>query len=411
MNFLFLLSLSFRSLFRNKLRSGLTMLGVIIGVGSVVAMVAIGEGAKSSLQKSLSNSMGLDYFYVRPGAHSSKGASMGSGTINTLTIDDGIAMVEECSLVSAYSPVFYSNAQVIYEDKNWSPETMAGVGANYSSIKKLRISEGDWFTEQDERRGAKVCVIGMTIKNELFPFSSPIGKMIRIGNVPMLVIGLLQVRGTSLWGSDQDSSVFLPWTTMFQRLSKKKKKRNTVERLIMSTPSIEHMDEAIQQVTKLLRYRHKIKKGDANDFRAYDLSKYIESYGEQAKTMSKLIAIIASISLLIGGIGIMNIMLVSVTERTREIGLRMAVGAKSNHILFQFLMESATLSSMGGLIGIGLGEVARYFIIHVVGWPAEMSVDAMLLAFGVSLLIGVAFGFYPSWKASRLDPIECLKYE
>jgi putative ABC transport system permease protein len=410
MNFIFLLMLALRSIVRNKLRSGLTMLGVIIGVGSVVAMVAIGNGAKDSIQQSISK-MGTDLFYVRPGAVSSGGVSWGAGSIKTLTTDDAEALAEECNLISYTSPVIRHRVQVVYGDKNWSPDSMQGVGADYYKIKKWDVSEGGWFSEQEVRSGAKVCLFGTTIAKELFPHTSPVGKIVRVANVPMEVIGVLTSKGTNLWGSDDDSQVIMPWTTMRQRISTSGKSRKKINRVLVGATSTALLPQAMEQAKELLRYRHKIKDGAADDFRVYELSSWTDSYKDTSENMSTLIMAIASISLLVGGIGIMNIMLVSVTERTREIGVRMAVGAKSKHILMQFLAEAITLSTIGGLLGLVLALVAAPLITYFVNWPTLFSVDSMIIAFAFSLGIGIIFGFYPSWKASRMDPIDCLRYE
>ncbi|MFQ5433076.1 MAG: ABC transporter permease [Nitrospinota bacterium] len=404
--FLFLIAL--RALGRNKLRSVLTMMGVVIGVASVVTMVSIGQGATASVEASIS-SMGNNLLYVRSGAVSSGGVHWGAGSVKTLTSQDGEAIAKEASTVLAVTPIVRHRAQVVAEDRNWIPGSMEGVGVDYPEVMNWQVAEGRWFTGQEIRSSAKVALLGKTVVKELFGTRSPIGETVRMGKVPIKVIGIMAHRGANAWGRDQDDTVVLPWTTIKTRLSGTGFKN--VDRLAVSVISVEAIERAKSEIAAILRDRHRLAAGAADDFQIRDLSLYKDVFTETTRTMTALLSAIASISLLVGGIGIMNIMLVSVSERTREIGIRMAVGAQGRDIMRQFLVESVVLALIGGLIGIGLGIGVSKAVSMLARWPTLLSLEAMAIAMAFCTIIGVSFGYYPAWRASRLDPIESLRYE
>lgn len=404
----FLLRVAFRALGRNKLRSALTMLGVIIGVGSVVAMVAIGQGATASVQSSIAR-MGNNLLYIMPGSSSSGAVHWGAGSVMTLTADDADAIAKECPSVKATSPIIRHRASLIYEEKNWMPNSLEGVGDDYPLVMNWLESDGRWFTKQEVLSAAKVCLIGKTVARELFEDGSPVGTTVRIKGIPIQIIGVLDERGSNAWGRDQDDCVMLPWTTVKRFFSKSG--FQNVDRISVSTVSTEAIQRAQSEITTLLKERHKIKPGQLEDFSLRDLSQIADTFSETSRVMTTLLGVIASISLLVGGIGIMNIMLVSVSERTREIGIRMAVGARGKDILRQFLVESVVLALFGGLVGILIGVGSSKAISAFAKWPTLISVESIVVALGFSMIIGIAFGYYPAWRASRLDPIECLRYE
>ncbi len=404
----FLFRAAFRALGRNKLRSALTMLGVVIGVASVVAMVAIGQGATASVKSSVSR-MGNNILYITPGSSVTEGVRGGSGTAVTLLPDDGEAIAKECEYVTATSPVYRGRSSVLFEDRNWLPESIEGVSDEYAHVMEWYEKEGRWFNEQEVRAGAKVCMIGETVARELFGDGSPVDQTIRIAGTPVQVVGLLERRGSNAFGRDQDDTVIVPWTT-YRRYLGPRWLRN-VDRLVVSVLSASVIPQAQQSITRLLRERHKLRHDQLDDFTIRDLSQIADVFSETSRVMTTLLAAIASISLLVGGIGIMNIMLVSVSERTREIGIRMAVGARGKDILRQFLVESIVLALFGGIIGILLGVGASKAVSQFARWPTLISPESMVVAIAFSTLVGIIFGYYPAWRASRLDPIECLRYE
>ena len=404
----FLVRLAWRALVRNKLRSFLALLGIMIGVASVVAMVAIGQGASASIRSAVA-SMGTNLLQVRPGSASSSGTSWGAGSAQTLMPADADAIRAECPSVRSVSPIIRHRAQIVYEDKNWVPDSIEGVGEEFPAVTGWDAVDGRWFDAQEVRSAAKVCLVGKTLARELFGEEPAVGRTIRVGNVPFEVIGLLKRRGANTWGRDQDDTLILPWTTAQKRLTAKWMR--SVDHVSVSAVSPEAVQRAKEEIERVLRDRHRIRSDQASDFNIRDMSESMESLRETSRVMSTLLAAIASISLLVGGIGIMNIMLVSVTERTREIGIRMAVGARSGDILRQFLVESMVLSLAGGAMGLAIGATASRLVSQFAQWPTELSPASMVVAILFSAGIGIGFGFYPAWKASRLDPIDCLRYE
>jgi putative ABC transport system permease protein len=409
MNVLASLHLAFRSLARNKVRTFLTMLGIVIGIASVIAMVAIGQGASRMIESQI-NSMGKNLMMVLPGAVSSGGMSFGSGSVTTLTPDDGVAIQKEVPSVKAVTPVVRTRGvQLIYGNMNWAPSNFYGASPAFLEVREWNLEEGAFFTDQDVFSAAKTCVLGQTVADSLFQGESPIDKVIRIKNMPFKVVGILTKKGTSAMGSDQDDLVIAPWTTV--KMVLQGSAFHNIDQLLVSATTTAELPDAVRDITLLLRQRHRIRDGEEVDFRILLMSEMMSATQESSRVMTVLLSLIASISLLVGGIGIMNIMLVSVVERTREIGLRMAVGARRIDILLQFLMESVTLSSVAGAIGVLLGPVAAVIISTTQRWPTLISPVSIGISFVFSFAVGVFFGFYPAMRASRLDPIEALRYE
>ena len=403
-----LLSLPVRCLLRNKVRTFLTMLGIIIGIASVIAMIAIGQGA-SRLVEDRVRSLGSNMIMVMPSAQSSGGVSAGGGTQITLTPDDARAIQQEVPGVRAVSPVVQARGQLIYGGLNWAPRSIRGEGEDYLEVKDWNLLEGTFFSEEDVRTARKVCVIGMTVQENLFPEESPVGKTIRIQNMPVQVLGVLDRKGTSAGGEDQDDVVILPWTTVKRVLQGSR--FNNLDIVLISSVNQEEMPEVEREVTALLHERHHLAATEPEDFRTLSMDDMVRTATESTKVMTTMLALIASISLVVGGVGIMNIMLVSVAERTREIGLRMAVGARRQDILTQFLSEAILLSLVAGGIGILLGATVTLGVGRALHWPVYLSPSAILLSFLSSSAVGIFFGFYPSFRASRLDPIAALRSE
>jgi putative ABC transport system permease protein len=396
---------AFRALRRNKMRSFLTMLGIIIGVGAVIAMLAIGQGAEYSVKQQIS-SLGTNVLIVFPGSQQTGGLRMGAGTVTTLTEEDASAIQKECPAVAFVSPGARGGGQVIAGNLNWGT-SIEGTGADYLEIRTWPIEYGDFYSEQDIKAAAKVCILGKTVADALFPESTPVGQNIRIRNVPFKVLGVLSKKGQNAMGMDQDDIILAPYTTVLRRLSHSPYLRQ----ILISATSPSNIGAAQTQITELLRMRHKIAQYDADDFTIRNQSDLAATATATTGILTILLASIASVSLLVGGIGIMNIMLVSVTERTREIGIRMSVGARGRDILTQFLIEALVLSLLGGIIGILLGVGGSVAISTFAKWPTIITVFSILLSFGFSIAIGIFFGFYPARKAALLNPIDALRYE
>ncbi|MBI4815384.1 MAG: ABC transporter permease [Deltaproteobacteria bacterium] len=398
-----------RALLLNKLRSFLTVLGVIIGVGAVIAMVAIGEGAKAMVEQTFA-SMGSNLLIVVPGSSSRGGAFGGFGSMPSLTWDDLAAVRTELSSVRGAAAVLRSGAQVASEDQNWTTQII-GTSPDYLEIRNWPVSSGSVMTISDVEGGNKVALLGETVVEKIFGVSSdPVGQLVRIRNIPFEVIGVLERKGQSPMGQDYDDVVIVPETTFQARIQGGLQKYVTGV-FFVSAPSAEAASKTVSDVSNLLRDRHRIAAGADDDFGVRNMSEMAAAEQQGTSTLTTLLAAIAAVSLVVGGIGIMNIMLVSVTERTREIGLRMAIGATPRNVLAQFLVEALTLSLAGGLAGVGLGVWLAGRLATEFGWPMLIRPDIVALALGFSAFVGVAFGSYPAWKASRLEPIEALRYE
>jgi macrolide transport system ATP-binding/permease protein len=455
-----LLRTALHGLRRNVMRASLTTLGIIIGVSAVIAMMEIGRGSSSAIQKTI-ESMGANNLMIRAGTAASGGVSFGAGTVMTLTPQDAEAILRECPAVKATAPVVRARTQVIYGNRNWVPVFIYGTTPSYLDVREWPLAEGEVFSEQDVRNASKVALLGQRLVRELFQNESPLGKEVRVNNVSFKVVGILSPKGANMMGIDQDDILLAPWTTIKYRVagtsmtdanqsaqasssdSDTSQRVNTLNQLyptsklklypeqsaaqLANTPqpvrfsnvdqilaaarSTPEIPNAIQQMTQLLRERHRIRPGEPDDFNIRDMTEMTKALSSTADMMTKLLLVVALISLVVGGVGIMNIMLVSVTERTREIGLRMAVGAWSRDILQHFLAESVLLCFCGGIAGILLGRGISLLVTALLRWPTEMSLAAILAAFAVSVTVGIIFGYYPAWKASRLDPITALRYE
>jgi macrolide transport system ATP-binding/permease protein len=445
---------------RNVLRAALTTLGIIIGVAAVIAMMEIGQGSSTAIQQSIA-SMGANMLMIRAGTASSGGVSFGAGTMKTLTPQDCEAIIEECSAVRAAAPVVRARTQVIYGNRNWVPTFIYGSTPEFLNVRDWDLAEGAPFTEREVRNASKVCLLGHTLVRELFQGQDPLGKEIRIKNVSFKVIGVLSAKGANMMGMDQDDVLVAPWTTIKFRVvgdsasignqsasttsdtgststtvnSLSNLYPNTqtslypaqsaiqaadtpqpvrfinVDEILAAARSPQEISLAVRQITQLLRERHRIRPGQPDDFNIRDLTEMMKALSATTGMMTRLLLAVALISLLVGGVGIMNIMLVSVTERTREIGLRMAVGAWTRDILQQFLAESVILCFCGGAVGILAGRGVSMLVRFLLHWPTQLSVDAIIAAFAVSVTVGIVFGFYPAWKAAHLDPIIALRYE
>jgi putative ABC transport system permease protein len=385
------------------------MLGIVIGIASVIAMVAIGQGASKRIESQI-NSMGRNLLMVFPGAATSGGFSFGAGSVTTLTPDDGAAISKEVRTVEAVTPIARTRGlQLIYGSVNWAPNQILGASPAFVEVRDWPVEEGAFFSDQDVFSASKVCVLGASVADNLFQGESPVGKVIRVKNMPFRVVGVLVKKGTSAMGQDQDDLMVCPWTTV--KMVLQGSAFHNIDQLLISANSSAELPEAVAEITNLLRQRHRIRDGEAADFRILLMSEMMAATSENTKTMTLFVTMIAAISLLVGGIGIMNIMLVSVVERTREIGLRMAVGARGQDIMLQFLMEAVALSTLAGLIGIALGTGAALLIAKLLNWPTLIAPGSIAASFLFSCLVGVFFGFYPAMRASRLDPIEALRYE
>jgi ABC-type antimicrobial peptide transport system permease subunit len=447
-----------RALRRNVTRAVLTAVGIIIGVAAVIAMMEIGNGSSTQIQKTIA-SMGANNLLVQPGAASSGGVSYGGSSVMTLTPEDCEAMIKECPAVRSAAPIVRVRTQVIYGNRNWVPMYIYGTTPAFLDVRDWSdLDSGAPFSERDVRNASKVCLLGKTIERELFQGESAVGKEIRVQNVALKVVGVLSRKGANTMGFDQDDVVLAPWTTIKSRVSGSSAQTanqsaanagaaggttvnslnqlypgaltlypvpsatqqadspmpvrfTNVDQITLAAVSGLEMPQAITQVSQLLRERHRLRPGVADDFNVRDMTEMSKALSSTTGVMTQLLLVVALISLVVGGVGIMNIMLVSVTERTREIGLRMAVGARARDILRQFLVEAVVLCVAGGTLGIALGIGSSWVVSAVLHWPTESSPGAVVAAFVVSATVGIVFGWYPAWKASRLDPIEALRYE
>ena len=444
-----------KALLRNPLRAMLTTLGIVIGVAAVIAMMEIGAGSSGAIRKSIS-SMGANVLDVRPGAASSGGVTFGSGSITTLTPGDSEAILRDCPAVRDATPLVRTRTQVVYGSRNWVPTFIYGATPAYLNVQNWTVADGAFFAERDVANANKVCVLGQTLVRELFQGESPIGREIRIKNVSFRVVGVLGRKGANMMGMDQDDIILAPWTTIKYRVtgatltdsnqsagSSSSSAVNTlsnlypggqpdlypersevqaadnplpvrfanIDNILVAARSPEVIPAAIQQITALLRERHHIRPGETDDFSIRDMAQMMTALTSTTTMMTNLLLAVAMISLVVGGVGIMNIMLVSVTERTREVGLRMAVGARARDILRQFMVEAVVLCLVGGAVGILLGHGGSLLVRIVLHWPVETSPAAIAAAVVVSAGVGMIFGFYPAWKAARMDPIEALRYE
>jgi len=405
MNPLVLLQLGLQALTRNRMRAALTVLGIVIGVAAVIATLAIGQGAREAVQARI-RSLGANVMTVRPGTVTSGGRRMGMGGITTLTAADADAIRKECPAVVAVSPMVMRGVQLVYGNMNWGTNVQ-GVAPEYLDIRQWPVSEGSMFTDADVRGSAKVCVIGAKVKEELYGDADPVGTTLRIKDIPFRVVGVLSYKGGQGMGGDQDDVVMAPWTTVQSRMLG----ITYLNAITVSAASEGQVEEARTEITSLLRQRHRIRQGMDDDFFIYTQLDIASTAASTSEVMTTLLASIAAVSLLVGGIGIMNIMLVSVTERTREIGIRRAIGARRQDILLQFLVEAMFLSLAGGAIGVAIGVGTAKMITNVARWPTEVQPQVILLALAFASLVGVFFGFYPAKRAADLDVIDSLRYE
>jgi putative ABC transport system permease protein len=390
---------------RNKLRTSLAMLGIAIGIGAVVSMVAVGEGASVKVEGSIA-SLGANMIWLEAGSVNMAGVRTGNIGTRSLVIGDAEAIKTQIPFVTNVSPQVDTGVQIVYGNKNWR-STVRGESPEYLAVKEWAVVLGDSFTDQDVRSAANVCVLGQSVWKNLFMDEDPINKMVRVKGLPCKVVGVLAAKGATATGQDQDDTFLMPYTTVMKKI----KGQYWLDDIICSATSAGVLAEAERQIALLLRERHHIAPGSPDDFNLRHPVEIAEAVAKSVKDMEMLLASIAAISLLVGGVGIMNIMLVSVTERTREIGIRMSVGAREADIQKQFLLEALFISLAGGAFGIAIGAGASYAITNILQWPVQVSLNSLLLAFGFSVSIGVFFGFYPASKASRLDPIHALRHE
>jgi putative ABC transport system permease protein len=405
MDFMNTFRLALRALSRNKMRSALTMLGIIIGVGAVIAVVSIGQGAQYIVQQGI-QAMGTNAVFISAGSNRAGGVRQGYGGVKTLTMDDLNAILKEIPLIKEASPALSNRQQVVYGNQNWSTQ-VTGITPNYFEIRTWPVQAGSAFSDEEVDLAANVCVLGTTVEKILFVDENPIGKTIRVGNLPFRVDGVLESKGQNVTGQDQDDVIFAPYTTVQRKISG----ITWLQFIAASAVSQEASVAAVAPITSLLRERHRIRNGDDDDFLIRTQADIADLQNQTQATMTYLLGGIASVSLLVGGIGIMNIMLVSVTERTREIGVRMAVGATEDDVRRQFLVEAVTLSMMGGFIGIIFGLIGSALISNLLSWPTLISGKAIIAAVIFSAAVGIFFGYYPAHKAAQLDPIEALRYE
>jgi len=400
-----LLALGWQALSRNRLRSGLTVLGIVIGVAAVIATLAIGQGARDAVQAQI-RALGANTLTVIPGTITAGGARMGMGGNTTLVAEDADAIRAECPAVAAVAPIVRRGQQVVYGNSNWGTNVQ-GTSAEYVQIRAWPVQDGAMFTDADVRGAAKVAILGSKVKEQLFGDADAIGQVVRIKDIPFRVVGVLSYKGGQTFGGDQDDTVLVPYTTAQRRLLGITHLNN----IMVSAVTESSVPEAVQQITELLRQRHRIRPGMDDDFFLFTQLEMQTTAESTSKVMTTLLASIAAVSLLVGGIGIMNIMLVSVTERTREIGLRRALGARRHDILVQFLAEASFLSLAGGVIGVAIGVSAAQLLTSLARWPTQVQPQVVVLALAFASLVGIFFGFYPARRAARLDVIEALRYE
>lgn len=406
MNFFNLLKIAVRALNRNKLRAVLTMLGIIIGISAVICMLAIGQGSKNSIKAQISE-MGSNMIMIHPGNMQRGGVRQSADDMQTLKIADYEALRDRTAYLSAVSPMVQSSGQMVVGNNNW-PSSISGVTPEYMDIRKLAIDDGEMFTESDIKSAAKVCLLGKTVVDNLFPGGeNPIGKVVRFGKVPFTVIGVLKSKGTNSMGMDQDDVVIAPYTTVMKRLLAV----DYLGSIFASALSEEMTEAATNEITGILRSNHRLGDGDEDNFDIRSQQELSEMMNSTSDMMTVLLTCIAFISLLVGGIGIMNMMYVSVTERTREIGLRMSIGARGIDILLQFLIEAVIISVTGGVIGVVVGCIATWAVHAIAAWPVSILASSIILSFAVCTFTGVFFGWVPAMKASNLDPIEAIRYE
>ena len=399
-----LLKVASTSILKNKLRTMLTMLGIVIGVGAVIVMVAVGNGAQLQIKNQIS-SLGTNLIIVMPGSGTPGGVNQGAGSYNRLTVADADQLKREGTLFAGVSPVVSARVQVIGPQGNWRT-SVNGVSTDYMAIRNWSPSSGAFFDGMDVTSGRKVAVIGATVAKNLFPGTDPVGAQIQVGKVPFTIIGVMAAKGQNAGGMDQDDVILVPYTTAQNRLSGNVR----IGQILVSTQSADEMTAAQTEVTQIMRVAHRLQGAD-DDFTVRNQTEITEAMSGTTRVMSALLAAIASISLLVGGIGIMNIMLVSVTERTREIGIRMAIGARGSDVLTQFLVESVVMSLIGGFIGLAVGYGGAAMLGRLTGWATSTPVSAVAIAVGFSAAVGVFFGFYPARKAAGLNPIQALRYE
>lgn len=406
MNLHKLFKIAIKALGNNKMRCFLTMLGVIIGVGAVIAMLAIGQGSKNSIKAQISE-MGSNMIMIMPGTEQRGGVRQSGDDMQTLKPADYEAIVSQATSVQNITPMVTSSGQWVNGNNNY-PSQAQGVNAQYLDIHKRGVAQGEMFTEADIKKAAKVCVLGKTLVDNLFPDGTdPLGKVVRFGSIPLTVIGVLDEKGYNTMGQDQDDLALVPYTTVMKRMLAV----DYIQGIQASAIDEDHTDETIDEITQILRVSHKLRDDQEDNFTIRSMKELAEMISSTSSMMSILLACVAGISLLVGGIGIMNIMIVSVTERTREIGLRMSIGATGRDIMMQFLIEAIIISVTGGILGILMGGIATLMIKLFAGWPVQIEMGSVLLSFIVCTVIGVIFGFYPAAKASNLDPIEAIRYE
>jgi ABC-type antimicrobial peptide transport system permease subunit len=412
---------------RNVTRSALTILGIVIGIAAVIAMMEIGNGSSGAIAKTIA-SMGANNLLLMPGQAASGGVSFGAGSTMTLTAEDCAAILRDCDAVSGAAPVVRARSQIVYQDRNWVPQFIYGTTQDYLVVREWsELAEGESFGEAEVRNGARVCLIGKTIVREIFQGQSPIGKELRIRNVSLKVIGVMTPKGANTFGMDQDDIVIAPWTTIKYRVTSSSSTSSSSSDTAARSSSTSGSDSVFPGAasvyppastqagqTPIVRFAnidHRIRPGEPEDFQLRDMTESADAMAKTTKLMTNLLLFVALISLVVGGVGIMNIMLVSVTERTKEIGLRMAVGARGKDILTQFLAEAVLLCIIGGVVGLALGRGSSMLVQRLLKWPVEPSIAAIIASVAVSAIVGIVFGFYPAWKASRMDPIEALRYE
>jgi putative ABC transport system permease protein len=400
-----LLKVAAQSILKNKMRTLLTMLGIVIGVGAVIVMVAVGNGAQQQIKASV-NSLGTNLLIVMPGSFTQGGASQGAGTFSRLTVEDAELLKREGTLLAGVSPVVSTRTQVIGGEGNWRT-LINGVSTDYAAIRDWSVASGTLFGDADLRASRKVAVLGRTVADNLFPGADPVGAQIQIGKVPFTVVGVLAPKGQNAGGQDQDDVVLMPYTTARTRLSGNVR----IGQIVASASNADEMTAAQDELKTLMREAHKLGDAADDDFTVRNQTEIAAAASSTTQVMSSLLAAIAGVSLLVGGIGIMNIMLVSVTERTREIGIRMAIGARGGDVLTQFLVESVAMSVIGGLVGLGVGFGGAALLARITGWSTATPMSAVAMAVGFSAAVGVFFGYYPARKAAALNPIQALRYE